>query len=89
MLEAMIAGKPIVASDIPGVSELITEADCGLLFEKGNVQELADKMIRIMFFSNEERIRLGEKGRQFIIENYAEDKIMQQWVDIIEKVKLG
>lgn len=45
-LEAMAAGKPLIASDVPGVSDVVKDA--GILFEKGNAKELAmhvDKLI--------------------------------------------
>lgn len=38
-LEAMAAGKPLIASDVPGVSDVVKDA--GILFEKGNAKELA------------------------------------------------
>ncbi len=45
-LEAMAAGKPLIASNVPGVSDVVKDA--GILFEKGNAKELAmhiDKLI--------------------------------------------
>jgi len=41
-VEGMAAGKPIVASDIPGVAEVVKGA--GILFEKGNADDLAVKI---------------------------------------------
>jgi len=41
-VESMAAGKPLIASDVKGVSEVV--AGAGLLFEKGNELELANKI---------------------------------------------
>lgn len=43
--EGMAAGKPMVASDVPGLAEVVGGA--GILFEKGNCQELASKICKI------------------------------------------
>ena len=47
-LEAMAAARPIVASRIPGVTELITDGETGLLFEAGNNEQLAERMIVLL-----------------------------------------
>jgi len=39
-IEGMASGKPFVASDVPGLSEIVKNA--GVLFECGDVKELAD-----------------------------------------------
>ena len=44
LLEAMASGKAIVASDTEGVNELILDGYNGLLFSRGNIDELAKKI---------------------------------------------
>ncbi len=41
-IEAMASGKPFIASDVPGLREIVK--GYGLLFEQGNAAELADKI---------------------------------------------
>ena len=41
-VEGMAAGKPVIASDVPGISEIVN--GYGLLFEPGNPDELASKI---------------------------------------------
>ncbi|WP_415324819.1 glycosyltransferase family 4 protein [Clostridium perfringens] len=43
-LEAMLHSIPVVASNIGGTSELIIEGKTGLLYNKGNVEELSNKI---------------------------------------------
>ena len=47
-LEAMAQGKLVLASDVGGHRELISNGQNGWLFESGNVQALADKTIQIL-----------------------------------------
>jgi glycosyltransferase involved in cell wall biosynthesis len=44
-LEAQACGKLIVASDIPAAREVITDGETGLLFERGQVADLARKLV--------------------------------------------
>ena len=46
VLEAMAVGFPVVGSMSGGITELLDHGKCGLLFEEGNVSELAQCLIR-------------------------------------------
>jgi len=45
--EAMLLGVPIVCANVGGVPSMVTDQKEGLLFEKGNVKQLADAIIKI------------------------------------------
>lgn len=51
IIEAMCAGVPVIASSVPGVKSIVAEN--GLLFEKGDYQELAT---HIMTLINDEKV---------------------------------
>ncbi len=75
ILEAMLAGRPVIASDIVGSRELVIPGETGLLYPGGDVAALTDAMARL---SNDAalRRRMGEAGRrrvreQFSIERYV------------------
>ena len=62
LLEAMAAGKPVVASDIEGYLGVMQHGQQGLLFQNKNVESLAahlESLIR----SPEQRRAMGERGR--------------------------
>ena len=46
-LEAMALGRPVVASDVGGLRELVTDGETGLLFKAGDPQDLAAKCLRV------------------------------------------
>ena len=62
ILEAMAHGKPVVASRIGGIPELIDEEITGLLFDPEDHSRLATHVSRLM---SEPRLRkrMGERGR--------------------------
>ncbi len=48
LLEAMSLGKPIVATRVGGVSEIIDDNGSGLLIDSGNARSFADACIKIL-----------------------------------------
>jgi glycosyltransferase involved in cell wall biosynthesis len=44
-VEGMASGKPVIASNVPGLSEIVNNA--GLLFRKHNSKELAEKILKL------------------------------------------
>ena len=45
-IEGMAAGKPFIASDVPGLSEIVK--DSGMLFKQGDAEELASNIKNLM-----------------------------------------
>lgn len=86
ILEAMSYSKPIVASNIDGIRELLTDSNCGFLFEPGNARELADRMTEIMHMSVDERKSLGSKGRQKIEDSFSERVVLEKWQEVINEI---
>jgi phosphatidyl-myo-inositol alpha-mannosyltransferase len=62
LLEAMAAGLPVVASDIPGYDEVVTDGLDGLLVAPGNVVALAATIARVLG-DPALSARLAEAGR--------------------------
>jgi len=64
-LEAMAAGRAVVASDVGGHRELVRDGETGLLFRAGDVAALAAALDRVLGDPGL-RARLGEAGRRFV-----------------------
>ena len=65
MLEAMASGRPIVASNISGISELVTHEKDGLLTQCGNVDQLAETIITLIE-DDGLRKKLGRNARRSV-----------------------
>jgi glycosyltransferase involved in cell wall biosynthesis len=48
IMEAQAAGKPVAASEVGGIPEMITHKETGLLFEKRNSLQLAESILELM-----------------------------------------
>jgi glycosyltransferase involved in cell wall biosynthesis len=60
-LEAMAAGKPVVAANHGGLSEIVVQGGTGVLVDPGNVAALAEA-IRNLAVSPADRDRMGQAG---------------------------
>ena len=87
LLEAMACGKPVVASNVGGIPFFVEEGKAGLLFESGNVEDLADKIMTIL--KNEElREKMGEAGRERAKE-FTWDKVAERTVEVYKEILKG
>jgi glycosyltransferase involved in cell wall biosynthesis len=67
MLEAMYLGKPVIASDIPTMKDVIQHGTTGLLTE--TTPEKLKNAIEFLISNNELRKEISHKGQQFVLQH--------------------
>ncbi|QQM46402.1 glycosyltransferase [Streptomyces liliifuscus] len=67
-LEAMAAGKPVVAADAMALPHLVHPGRNGYLFPPGDVRALADRLMELLDDPAARR-RMGEAGREIVTEH--------------------
>lgn len=75
--------KPIVASDLPALREIVNPGKTGLLYKPGDAKELAEKTCTLLEDPQLSR-KMGEAGRKLVEEKYSWDKLATQFVSICE-----
>nr|MBC7245835.1 glycosyltransferase family 4 protein [Chloroflexota bacterium] len=85
LLEAMACGKPVIASNLPGVRSVVSNGEDGLLVQPGDAHELAEK-ISMLLDDPRRRQEMGERGRAKVVEKYAWPKIIPRLVRVYEEV---
>jgi len=76
VLEAMAMGKPVIASDIDGINESVSDGQSGLLVPPGNAAALAGA-ISALFNSRERALELGRRGRIVAAERFGVEKMVK------------
>jgi glycosyltransferase involved in cell wall biosynthesis len=84
VLEAMAAGRPVVAADIAGVREVIEHGKNGLLYEAGKVEELAER-VESLIRDRGRAERMGAEARATISERFDERKIFLDFLGWLRK----
>jgi glycosyltransferase involved in cell wall biosynthesis len=65
IIESFLFSKPVVASDIGGIPELVINGETGYLFEPGNVEDLRDKLLKLR--NDEDLVKeMGVKARKHV-----------------------
>jgi glycosyltransferase involved in cell wall biosynthesis len=82
LVEAMMAGIPIIASDIPMNLEAIEADKSALVFPVGNVAALADQLL--FAIQNSERMEeLGKEARKVAIQNFDIEVIAKEYEEVL------
>jgi len=75
LVEAMASGLPCLAAATGGIPDVITDCENGLLFERENMMDLADKLA-LLIRDGQLRIRLAagarETAKQYTMDAYVE-----------------
>ncbi|GAB4364347.1 MAG: glycosyltransferase family 4 protein [Deltaproteobacteria bacterium] len=70
VLQAMASGRPVVASPIGGIPEVVRAGETGMLCEPGNAESFAGAVERLLA-DPELRRRMGENGRASVVAEYS------------------
>ena len=87
IIEAMCHGRPVIASNIGGIRELVQDDVNGYLVEPGNSDELAKKL-EMLITDNRRREQMGDAGRKIFEEKFAAD-IMMNGIETLYGKMLG
>lgn len=82
--EAMSHGLPVIASRVGGLPELVDDGVTGLLFERGNAQDLAAK-IRWLWQRPDVCREMGQRGREKALRKYGEENYYHRLMNIYER----
>ncbi|MBW3565123.1 MAG: glycosyltransferase [Acidobacteria bacterium] len=85
LMEAMAAGKPVVATSISGIPELVEHETSGLLVDPANSRQLANALRRLIA-DPELRRRLSEKGREKVVAEFDLRDVVSRLIPKLDSV---
>ena len=83
--EYLACGKPIVASDIAGVKDLLDLSGGGISVPPEIPGDLANAVVELISDQNI-RNAMGERGRKYVIENHSWDELARKILDICYEI---
>ncbi|MDR1923592.1 MAG: glycosyltransferase [Planctomycetaceae bacterium] len=85
LLQAMSEAKPVVATAVEGIFELLGNGVEEQTCEFGNSRQFAQKILNIA--NNQTRAtQLGQENRQRIIDNFSLEKMVQEYEQLLLKI---
>ncbi len=84
-LEIMAMAKPLVASDIGGHREIVTDGLNGILFSPEQTDALVEKC-GLLLGTVDSRIELGKRSRNWVIENRDWGVLIEKYISAYEKI---
>ncbi len=85
ILEAMRAGLPVIASDVGGSAESVSDNETGYLIPRGDVDVLTQKL-EVLFANEDIRIRMGKAGRASFVANFTFDAMYNKTKALYQSV---
>jgi phosphatidylinositol alpha-1,6-mannosyltransferase len=84
-LEAMAAGKPVIAARAGAVPEVVVDGVTGVLVDYGDIESLAAAIDRL---SNDEALRrkMGEAGRMRFLENFGFEQATRKVAALLQDI---
>lgn len=83
-LEAMACGLPLVASDVGGIRDYLSE-ECAVFCEQGNAEGMADAVVELLN-DPAKRSLMGDAGRKSAETHFAWPVVSKQMTDVYKTI---
>ena len=84
LVEALACGTPVVASDLPGVRDVLKGKDhIGCYVPPKNSDLLAESLVKTAY----EKTYVSESCRQFVVDNYSIEHIVEKYVKLYQRLE--
>jgi glycosyltransferase involved in cell wall biosynthesis len=86
ILESFACGRPVVATRLGSLPDIVEDGKLGLLFEYGNLDDFSEKM-RWLLDHPSEREQMGRNARQAIVQDYSEEKHVEKILNLFDSLR--
>ena len=83
LLEASAMARPIVATDVPGVRDVVDDQVTGLLCEVRSAPSLAEAMLSMMALSPADRRAMGQAGRERVERHFGIEEVTRRYLEAV------
>ncbi|MEJ7616431.1 MAG: N-acetyl-alpha-D-glucosaminyl L-malate synthase BshA [Pyrinomonadaceae bacterium] len=84
-LEAMACEVPVVATEVGGIPEVVTDGETGYLSAIGDVEKMGADAARILA-DEVSRKEMGRRARESAISRYSTELVIPQYIEFYERI---
>jgi len=85
VIEAMAAGKPVVATDGGGIPEIVRDGETGILVPMGDAAAMADAVVRLLL-DPATALAMGQAGRRRVRDHFTVSHTAQKVEAIYDRI---
>jgi glycosyltransferase involved in cell wall biosynthesis len=86
VIEAMAAGRAVVASDIPPLREVVPSPELGTLVTPNDKDSLLQALGRLLA-DRELRERMGERAREYALSRFPIQRVVSEYQDLFAEIR--
>lgn len=83
MLEAQLMKKPVIATKVGGIPELLIDKKTGYLIDQGDSKSLIDNLTYLLK-NKEKQNEMGKNAHDFILKNFLWEVIAKEFIKIVK-----
>lgn len=85
LMEGAAMGKPLITTNNVGCRDVVIDGKTGFLCPVKDAHALAERALQILTMNEFERQSMGVAGRNFMIKNFDEQKVIDQYIETLNK----
>lgn len=83
LCEAMCCGLPVVCSRVSDVPQIMEEGVNGFIFDPLDVNDMAEKLEKMITLSEEERRKMAIRSREIAVGKFSSDVFIRKYLELI------
>lgn len=83
VIEAQLAGLPVIVSDTGGLPEMVSHKQTGLIYPVGDIDSLGDQL-KVLLENDELRLRLGSNAKQWATKHWDLNQMVDHYLAVYE-----
>ncbi|MHA2307123.1 MAG: glycosyltransferase family 4 protein, partial [Candidatus Hodarchaeales archaeon] len=85
LIESLAMGKPVIASNLGGIPEIVKESKTGFLTKPGNVDELVNR-IKFLWKNQDAYTNMAKTGRRLTENSFSRKKQFEKYLDYFNEI---
>jgi glycosyltransferase involved in cell wall biosynthesis len=85
LLEASSMERPCITCDTTGCREIVEDGKTGFLCKVADIDDLTEKMKKLILLPKETRIQMGKNARQKVMKEFDKKIVIDAYLNAIEK----